>query len=96
MEIQESGLVTAKVKYPSQLKPTMKEDIKLPSRWIVHIPKTRPVFKKWKGKKVPRKETYGNKSVLSYKGKLTHTAKNIEQTIGRRTKLIFHQNSNGC
>jgi hypothetical protein len=69
MGIRERGLVTAKLKYPSQLKPTTKEDIKLPSRWIVHIPKTCPVFKKWKGKKVPRKETYGNKSVLSYKGK---------------------------
>ena len=68
MGIRERGLVTAKLKYPSQLKPTTKEDIKLPSRWIVHIPKTCPVFKKWKGKKVPRNETYGNKSVLSYKG----------------------------
>jgi hypothetical protein len=57
------------MKYPSQLKPTTKEDIQLPSRWIVHIPKACPKFKKWSGKRVPRKHTYNGKAVLSYKGK---------------------------
>src|SRR5208282_476103 len=57
------------MQYPSQLKPTTKEHSKLLSRRVVQIPKTHPIFKKWKGKQVPKKETYGGKCILSFKGK---------------------------
>ncbi len=51
---------------PAELTPTTFEKVKLPIRWLRNIPKSTPVFKKWKGIEVD--DSYGNKAVLDFYG----------------------------
>lgn len=54
------------MRYPESLVPTLSESIELPSGAVVEVPKCKPIFTRWKGRRVA--DTYGGKPVLEWGG----------------------------
>ena len=54
--------------YPELLKPALAHRIELPSRGMVEVPKTTPIFRKWTGE-MPS-DTFNRKPVLEFDGEM--------------------------
>lgn len=54
--------------YPPDLDPTATEELVLPSRRAVRLPKATPVFRRWPGE--PPADAYGNKALIEVNGEL--------------------------
>jgi len=52
--------------YPDLLRAELVAEILLPSGSAVKVPKTTPVFAKWRGERI--KDTYGGKAILDFDG----------------------------